>query len=64
MPKPKEVYKETYKAGMGKIRTELLPATLPYMKDGWIIDSMEIHATGEMDDGREFQDLRVYTKEV
>ena len=64
MAKPKEIYKETYRAGHAVIKKQLLPYRLPHMKDGWEVDSMEMRAAGALDDGREFQDLRVFLREV
>lgn len=64
MAKPKEVYRETYKPGAATVRRELLPGRLPYMSKDFVVDSMEVRAAGHMDDGREFQDIRVYTREV
>lgn len=63
MAKVKGISKFTYEAGAATIRKELLPARLPYMSQGWQIDSMEMRAAGQLSDGREFQDLRVYLKE-
>lgn len=63
MTKPKETYKATYRAGAARIRKELLPERLPYMNPGWVIDSMEMRASGAMSDGREFQDVRIYLRE-
>lgn len=63
MTKPKETYRETYRAGAARIRKELLPERLPYMKPGWVIESMEMRAAGTMSDGREFQDVRIYLRE-
>lgn len=34
-----------------------------YVKPGWTIESMEMRAAGALDDGREFQDVRVYIRE-
>lgn len=61
--KPREIYKETMKAGAGNVRKELLPARLPYMPEGWVVDAIEVRAAGKLDDGREFQDVRVFTRE-
>lgn len=63
MSKPKETYRETYRAGEARIRESLLPDRLPYMKPGWTIESMELRAAGTMSDGREFQDVRIYLRE-
>lgn len=64
MSKPKESYKLTYKPGAATIRKELLPESLPHLAKGFVIDSIEMRAAGAMSDGREFQDLRVYVREV
>lgn len=61
--KPREIYKEVLKAGAGNVRKDLLPKTLPYMPVGWTVDAIEVRAAGKLDDGREFQDVRVYTRE-
>lgn len=63
MSKPREIYKETILPGAGAIRKELLPDRLPYMPEGWKVDAIEVRAAGRLDDGREFQDVRVFTKE-
>lgn len=64
MSKPKEISKLTYKPGAATIKAALLPERLPYMPADWKVDSMEIRAAGKMSDGREFQDVRIYTREV
>ncbi len=64
MSKPRETYRETYRAGEAKIRRDLLPERLPYMRAGWRIESMEMRAAGALDDGREYQDVRVYLEEA
>lgn len=61
--KPKEVYRETYRRGSAVIREDLLPERLPFLEEGWRVDSIEVMAAGVMDDGREFQEIRIYTKE-
>lgn len=61
--KPREIYKETFKPGAANVRKELLPDRLPYMPEGWKVDAIEVRAAGRLDDGREFQDVRVYSRE-
>lgn len=62
--KPKEVFRERYRAGTMVVNRELLPERLPYMKKGFVVESMEIRAAGALDDGREYQDIRVFTRET
>jgi hypothetical protein len=61
--RPKQVYREGYKPGSMMVSQHLLPERLPYMAEGFKV-AMEVMAAGHMDDGREFQEIRVYTREV
>lgn len=52
-------YAETYKAPGAKIAREYLPI-LPHITDvAFIVDELYLLKAGKLDDGREFQDLRV-----
>lgn len=62
--RPKQVYREGYKPGLMMVSKALLPDRLPYMAEGWTVDAMEVLAAGALDDGREFQEIRVYSREV
>lgn len=56
-------YAETYKAPGAKIAREYVPMTLPHITDTqFVVDEMYLLKAGKFDDGREFQDLRVYLK--
>jgi hypothetical protein len=61
--KPKSTYHETYRKGV-TIREDLLPERFPFTSEGWRVDSIEIKAAGVLDDGREYQDIRIYNREV
>lgn len=66
MTKPKrvkETYHETYRKGEATIRKELLPETFPFTSVGFVVDSIEMIAAGAMDDGREFQEIRIFVRE-
>lgn len=58
----KEVYKETYKKGAMQVNGRRLPFLRHIPKD-FVVESCEIRAAGKLDDGREFQDLRIYVKQ-
>jgi len=58
----REVYKETYRKGAAVVRESLLPDSLPYMDKAFRVSGIEIRAAGKMADGREFQDVRVYSE--
>lgn len=60
----KETYRETYKRGTAKLRRELLPAAFPFTSKGWVIDEIEVMAAGRLADGREFQEIRIITREL
>jgi hypothetical protein len=60
---PREVFKEVFKPNVGNVRKDLLPERFPYMPKGFVIDAIEVRAAGKLDDGREFQDVRVFTRE-
>lgn len=62
--RPKQVYREGYKPGAMMVPKHLLPDRLPYMAEGWKVDAMEVMAAGELEDGREFQEIRVISREV
>jgi hypothetical protein len=65
MPKPKTLYKETYRAPGLKIKEHCLPTT-PHAAAGFVVDEAYILQAGQMlVDGveREFQDLRVFYRE-
>ena len=62
--KPKEIYRESYAKGAVIIQEALLPERLPYMAEGFRVVSMEIRASGSLDNGQEFQEIRVVTEEV
>lgn len=61
---PKEIYRETYERGSAMIRQELLPERFPFTPEGWRIDAIEVMAAGALDDGREFQEVRIYARET
>lgn len=61
--KSEEVYRETYKKGSMVVRRDLLPERFPYMKKDHHIVGIEVLSAGRMDDGREFQNVRVYSRE-
>lgn len=61
--KPKETYRETYKRGAAMIRADLLPERFPFTAKGWTVESIEMIAAGTLEDGREFQEIRVITRE-
>lgn len=61
--KKKEVYRESYKKGAMTIFPHLLPERFPYMAKGFVVIGIEIRAAGCYDDGTEFQELIVITKE-
>jgi hypothetical protein len=61
--KPKVTYLEKYRPGEMTISSrEKLPERLAYMRPGYRVESMELRAAGKLNDGREFQDLRIYTE--
>lgn len=61
---PKETYAETYRKPGLKIASVFLPAC-PHITDPAMrVDEMFILRAGKLDDGREFQDLRIYIKET
>lgn len=60
----KEVYKETYRKGAAMVSKHLLPERMPYMAESYVVDAIEVRSAGELDDGREFQDVRVYARRV
>jgi hypothetical protein len=65
MPKPKTLYKETYRAPGLKIKAHCLPTT-PHVAPGFVVESAYLLQAGRMSvDGveREFQDLRVFYRE-
>lgn len=61
--KPKEVYRESYNRGVF-IKEELLPQRFPFTSAGWRVDAIEMMAAGELEDGRDFQEIRIYTREI
>lgn len=61
--KPKETYRETYRKGV-TIRQELLPDRFPFTAEGWVVESIEMMAAGCLNDGREFQEIRIFTREI
>lgn len=62
--KPKETYRETYKRGAAVVRADLLPERFPFTTAGWTVESIEMTAAGRLEDGREFQELRIVTRET
>lgn len=60
--RPKQLYREGYKPGACMVLKHLLPERLPYMPEDWKVDAIEVLAAGRMDDGREFQEVRVYAR--
>jgi hypothetical protein len=62
--RPKQVYREGYKPGSRMVSKHLLPERLPHMQEAFTIDAMEVMAAGLLDDGREFQEVRVYVREA
>lgn len=61
--KPKETYRASYKRGNAMIRADLLPERFPFTAEGWTIESIEMMAAGILEDGREFQEIRIITRE-
>ena len=65
--KERITYRETYKPGSCVVKKDLLPERLPYMDKGFKIESMELRSAGTVLRGEEeveFQDVRVYLREV
>lgn len=58
----KEVYRETYHKGSMMMPQNKLP-DLPWLENGYRVDTCELRAAGRLDDGREFQELRVVVRE-
>ena len=64
-PRERVLYEETYKKGAAKVRTDLLPATLPYLSAGTTLVSIDIRKAGRVEiDGEEleFQDLHILVR--
>lgn len=59
--KPKRLYEETYKAPGLKLAVECLPLV---RHTTWEVSEAYILKAGTLDDGREYQDLRIYLKET
>ncbi len=59
LPRPKERYAETYHRPGLKIRADCLP-TCAHTQ--WVVDEAYIRSAGTLEDGREFQDLRLYLR--
>lgn len=65
MPKrPRETYRESYRKGAALVRESLIPERFPFTPAGWRVDAIELMAAGSLDDGREFQEVRIYTREI
>jgi hypothetical protein len=62
--RPKQVCRERYKPGALIVPQDRLPEHLSYMSEGWKVDAIEMMAAGELEDGREFHEIRVYLREV
>jgi hypothetical protein len=61
--RPKIAYAETYRSPGVKIAREAMPETLPHIVNPrYVVDEMYLLSAGKLDDGREFQDLRVYLR--
>lgn len=61
--RPKETYRESYRRG-GFLKQELLPERFPFTPEGFRVDAIEMMAAGALEDGREFQEIRVFVREV
>ncbi len=62
----KQVYKETYKAGAARLLPNKMP-TLKHLNEGYEVVEAELRASGVVrrgDHDLEFQDIRIYVKEM
>lgn len=65
MPKPKQVYREVYRAGTMSVKAEkLAECRIPWIRKGWKITGIELRAAGRLDNGEEFQVFVVTTREI
>lgn len=62
MKKPKVIFEAKYKKGAYMLNEHDLPR-LRHVNPDFYVDACEISAIGNLDDGREFCDMRVYLKE-
>lgn len=61
----KTIYRETYTRDAAVVRADLLPATLPCIKEGWRVASMVVLAAGTVqwdDEMLEYIEFRAYVK--
>lgn len=62
MAKPKITYQEKYRSGAMKVKQDSLP-NLRHIPPEYIVKSCEIQSAGALDDGTNFQILKVIMKE-